>query len=206
MTCKVSCWCCLSPELIIRVMDCETQFFKFSSCIFSLRHFLCFQMMLKCKDKKWYQFWSAPGEEQSSADKAFTIHRLIRTHRDPALPHPSIHRSLRAFFTETLGIFFPSTMWNTVLTSVWRWNRGVDGGEGRPQRDPINGVFFYFMFSSLYPVGERTWRFFILICQKHPLTVFSTPPGASGGRDSNRRTQPRKDKAPSEETKTTKNS
>lgn len=72
---------------------------------------------------------------------------LPLAHLDSPWPppiRPSMHPSLQAFFTGTLGIFFPSTMLNTVLTSVLWWNWGVDWGEGQPQREQINGVLLCF--------------------------------------------------------------
>lgn len=63
----------------------------------------------------------------------------------------SIQPSLQAFFTQTLGIFFPSTMSNTVFTSVWGWNWGVGQGRRRTTSEEINGVFLgFFLSSSLF--------------------------------------------------------
>lgn len=74
----------------------------------------------------------------------------------PPPPIPSICPFiLQAFFTETLGIFFPSTMLNTVLTSVLRWNWGVDRGEGQPQRKQLKWCLFYVLvclFISVQPL------------------------------------------------------
>lgn len=104
-----------------------------------------------------------------------TFHKLIWTQRDPPSPIClSIHSSLQAFFTETFGIFFPSTMMNTVLTSVLGWNWGAHKEEGHTQREQMVSFFlmcFVFLFFSVRaspqrpPNGLRFWRFFILICQ-----------------------------------------
>lgn len=79
---------------------------------------------------------------------------LPLAHLDSTLTPPpirlSIHLSLQAFFTWTLGIFFPSTMLNTVLTSVLGWSWGGDRGEGQPQREQINCVFFLSFLVSLF--------------------------------------------------------
>lgn len=75
-------------------------------------------------------------------------HHLPLARLDSQWPPPvrlSIHSSLQAFFTETLGSFFPSTMMNTILTSVLKWNWEVDRGRGQPQKEQINGVFFMFL-------------------------------------------------------------
>lgn len=86
------------------------------------------------------------------------------------------HLSLRAFFTQTLGIFFPSTMLNTVFTSVWGWNWGVHKG-WRITSDEMNkwclSYIFWSFLCSLHSIsslrlqiGLSTWRFLVVICQK----------------------------------------
>lgn len=59
------------------------------------------------------------------------------------------HLSLRAFFTQTLGIFFPSTMLNTVFTSVWGWNWGVHKG-WRITSDEMNKWCLSYIFWSFF--------------------------------------------------------
>lgn len=105
--------------------------------------------MLKCKDKKWYQFWSVSGEEQRSVD--YNLTDLPSAHLDSLWLPPirlSTQPSLQVFFTESLGIFFPSTMLNTVFTSVWGWNWGV--GQGRWQTTLTGKKRCLFMFKSLF--------------------------------------------------------
>ena len=113
---------------------------------------------------------------------------------------PLIHPS-EPFSTGTPGIFFPSTMLNTVLTSVLGWNWGVDRGEGQTSEGANKWclyffLFFFLMFSSLRFIsvqpllrGSRLVHapgdFFILICQKKkkrsPFTVVSAPEGPVEG-------------------------
>lgn len=87
-------------------------------------------------------------------------HDLPLAHLDsPWSPpiHLFVHRSLQAFFTGTLGSFFPSTMLNTVLTSVLGWNWGVERGEGQPQREQIIGVLLYVLVSLFISVQPLLW-------------------------------------------------
>lgn len=142
----------------------------------------------------------APWTRLSPSIGSFGL--IIAPHNTP--PHPfirlSVNTSLRAFFAETLGIFFPSTMLNTVLTSVLRWNWGVDSREGQPQRKQINGVFFYVLVClTLFslPSEEANWPTHLEILHSHlpkkgPLPF--PPLGAHRGQYSNRWTQLKKDK------------
>lgn len=130
-------------------------------------------------------------------------HHLPFPHLDSQWPPPvrlSIHSSLQAFFTETLGSFFPSTMMNTVLTSVLKWNWGVDRGQGQPQREQINGVFFMFLSLclSLFSLSSEGANWFtpgdssFSFAKKNPL--LSSPLWAHCGQYSNWWTQLKKDK------------
>lgn len=112
--------------------------------MFSVQHFLCFQMMLKCKDKKWYQFWSVTVEEQSSMDTTVTFHWPIWTHRDP---HPCVCPFIHPSKPSSLGHLGFSSLaqcWILFLPQSKGWNWGVDRGEGQPQREQINGVLLCF--------------------------------------------------------------
>lgn len=126
--------------------------------------------MLKCKDKKWYQFWLA--RRRSSAPWT-----------SPSIPspvHPSIHPPLQAFFTETLGRFFPSTMMNTILTSVLQRNWGADR-EARTTSEGANELCLFMFLSlclSLFGLSSEvhTWRSFILILPNTCVTVPALSP------------------------------
>lgn len=83
-------------------------------------------------------------------------------HMDSPWPPPIclfVHQSLQAFFTGTFAIFLPSTMLNTVLTSVLGWNWGVDR-EGKAQREKKKCPFLCsHLFVSLNPAPGESLSF-----------------------------------------------
>lgn len=126
---------------LIRIFDCATHYSSF----YSLQPFLVFSDDAEVQRQKMVPVLIS---NEGGAVLHGHCRHLPSAHLDsqwPPLVRLSIHSSLQAFFTETRGSFFPSTMMNTILTSVLKWNWGVDGGQGQPQREQINGVFFMFL-------------------------------------------------------------
>lgn len=130
--------------------------------------------MLKCKDKKWYQFWWG---------MTTTFHRLIWTHR--AL-HPSVCLFCPSISSKpsSLGHLGFSSLAQCRILFLPQFKGGTEGRTGekdnlkktRNKREQINGVLFLCSCLSVHlrsslssqvagPPWNRTWRSSILFCQ-----------------------------------------
>lgn len=116
---------------------------------FSFFFFSLPQMMLKCKDKKWYQFWC-----RMSA----TFHRLTWTRPCSPPIRLSVRRSHRAFYTGTLPehnvekLFLPQFKGGTEA-----WTGEKEDGLGR--REQTNGDLCFLPRLSVSSPSKplKTW-------------------------------------------------